>query len=83
METNNNGVITATTNHNILLAIVKQNSTKNAVARAAGIPSTTFNRKVDGKADFTLRELGDVAQALNLTLGDILPVNLLTAKAAA
>ena len=75
--------VTAVTNHNILLGIVKQSTTKNAVARKAGIPTTTFNRKVDGKADFTLRELGAVADALGLALADILPVNLITAKAAA
>lgn len=75
--------VTAVTNHNIHLAIVKQNTTKNAVARKAGIPATTFNRKVDGKADFTLRELGAVAEALGLELIDILPANLLTARAAA
>lgn len=75
--------VTALTNHNILLGIVKQGTTKNAVARAAGIPATTFDRKVNGKSDFTLRELGQVAEALGLTLADILPVNLLTTKAAA
>ena len=75
--------VTAVTNHNIILGIVKQNTTKNALARKAGIPATTFNRKVDGKADFTLRELGAVAEALGLELIDILPIELLTAKVAA
>lgn len=83
MGTNNTAVVTAATNHNILLGIVKQGTTKNAVAQKAGIPKTTFNRKVDGYSDFTLAELGAVAEALNLTLGDILPVNLLAAKAVA
>jgi len=82
METNNTAVITTATNQNILLGIVKQNTTKNAVARNSGIPATTFNRKVDGKADFTLRELGAVADALGLTLADILPVKLLAKDAA-
>lgn len=82
METNNTGVITTATNHNILLAIVKQKTTKNAVAQKAGIPATTFNRKVDGKADFTIRELGEVAEALGLELADILPVELLAKSAA-
>lgn len=83
MGTNNTAVVTATTNHNILLAIVKQKTTKIAVAEKAGIPKTTFNRKVDGYSDFTLAELGAVAEALGLTLGDLLPVELLTSKVAA
>ena len=75
--------VTAATNHNIILGIVKQGTTRNAVAKKAGIPSTTFNRKVDGYSDFTLRELGAVAEALGLELIDILPAELLTSKVAA
>ena len=71
--------VTTVTNHNILLAIVKQKTTKNALAAKAGIPSSTFNRKVDGKGDFTLVELGDIAEALGLTLWDILPANPISA----
>lgn len=75
--------VTAVTNLNILQEIKNRNTNKNAVAQQAGIPKTTFNRKVDGKADFTLAELGDIAEALGITLGDILPVDLITAKVAA
>ena len=75
--------VTAVTNHNILLAIKDQDTTKNAVARKSGIPATTFDRKIDGHTGFTLRELGAVAEALGLELIDILPINLLTAKVAA
>ena len=83
MGTNNTAVVTATTNHNILVRISQQGTTKNALAHKAGIPKTTFNRKIDGHAGFTLAELGQIAEALGLELIDILPVNLLTAKAAA
>lgn len=83
MEKNNTGVITTATNHNILLGIVKQGTTKNAVAKAAGIPATTFDRKVNGKNDFTLRELGAVAEALGLELADILPAELIAGRKAA
>jgi len=74
--------VTAVTNLNILQGIKRRDTTKNAVARKAGIPATTFDRKINGKADFTLRELGAIAEALHLTLGDILPVELLAARAA-
>lgn len=83
MGTNNTAVVTAATNHNILLGIVKQGTTKNALASKAGIPKTTFNRKIDGKSDFTIAELGAVAEALGLELIDILPISLLTSKVAA
>jgi len=82
METNT-AAITAATNRNILLGIIEKGSTKNAVARNAGIPTTTFDRKISGHSDFTIRELGTIAAALDLTLGDILPVKLLTRRDAA
>jgi len=83
MGTNHTAVVTAATNHNILLAIAKQKTTKNAVALEARIPKTTFNRKIDGVNDFTLAELGAVAEVLNLTLADILPAELLAHRSAA
>lgn len=83
METNSTAIVTAATNHNILLGIVKHDTTKNAVARKAGIPMTTFDRKINGRSDFTLRELGAVAEALGLGLADILPVELLSHRDAA
>ena len=75
--------VTVITNQNIHLAIKERGTTQNALAKAAGIPATTFDRKINGKNDFTLNELGDIAEALGLTLGDILPVNLIAAKVAA
>ncbi|WP_104087089.1 helix-turn-helix transcriptional regulator [Arthrobacter sp. GMC3] len=76
-------VITSTTNTNILVGIVRQNVSKNALARASGIPLTTFSRKINGHGDFTLRELGDIAAALGMTLADILPVGLISTQSAA
>jgi len=84
METNNTAVITKTANHNILLGIVEKSTTRNAVARKAGIPRTSFDRKLDGITDWTIPELGRVAEALDKTLWDIiLPGDLLIKKAAA
>jgi len=74
--------ISAATNQNILLGIVETRSTRNATATRAGIPTTTFNRKLNGDGDFTLRELGKIAEALDRQLADILPSELLTRRAA-
>lgn len=71
MEPNNNAVVTAT-NRNILLEILTRGISKNAVAKRAGISSSSFHRKVTGKTDFTLRELGKVAQALDVKIEDII-----------
>lgn len=82
MEPNNNAVTTAT-NRNILLGILTKGTSKNATATKAGIPISTFNRKLNNTGDFTLRELGQIADALDLTLADILPGELITSRAAA
>ena len=78
----NDGDIIATTNRNIILGIVETDTSRNAVARKSGIPLTTFNRKLDGHKDFTLRELGQIANALDKQLGDILPLEIITRDAA-
>jgi predicted transcriptional regulator len=80
---NNTDEITSTVNTNILVGIVRRSISKNAVARNAGIPLTTFSRKVNGHGDFTLRELGAIAAAIDMELGDILPVDLIAARSAA
>lgn len=72
--------ITSATITNILVGIVRKGSSKNAVAKASGIPLTTFSRKINGHGDFSLRELGDIASALGLVLADIIPVDLIAAK---
>jgi DNA-binding phage protein len=79
---NNTIKISAATNRNILLGILEKGSTKNAIAVKAGIPSTTFTRKLNSDGDFTLRELGKIAEALDRQLVDILPSELLTRRAA-
>ncbi|MBT8161048.1 MULTISPECIES: helix-turn-helix domain-containing protein [Arthrobacter] len=75
--------IVSATNRNIALGIVEKNTNRNVLAKASGIPRTTFDRKLDGHADFTLKELGQIAQALGLHLGQILPVQLIKAPDAA
>lgn len=42
-------------------------------AEAAGIPLTTFRRKLTGHTDFTVTEIGHVANALNIAPAELLP----------
>lgn len=70
--------ITSATNENILFHILRKNTNRNALARSAGLAPTTFNRKIDGHNDFTLRELGSIANALDVKLDKILPVTMIT-----
>ena len=82
MATNYSAVTTAT-NENIILGMFRKGTSKNATATKAGIPLSTFNRKLNNTGDFTLRELGQIAEALDLDLADILPSELITSRAAA
>lgn len=85
MGTNNTAVITTATRDNILREIDAKGTSKAAVARDADIPMTTFDRKISDnpKYNFTIPELGDIAEALGIELADILPAALLTTKVAA
>jgi hypothetical protein len=80
MATNYNAEITSATNTNILVGIVRNSTTRNKVAREAGIPLTTFSRKINGHGDFTLAELGSIAGALDLTMADLIPMEKLSQK---
>lgn len=71
METDVSAV-SAATKGNILLGILEQRTTRNATAVKAGIAATTFDRKLKNPADFTIKELGQIAEALDKNLGDIL-----------
>lgn len=64
--------ITSATNDTILHQIAKQNTNRNALAARAGVPSSTFNRKVDGHGDWTVKELGQIAEALDMELPEVL-----------
>lgn len=81
MEKNNTDSVIRGVNTNILVGIVRNNTSKNATAAKAGIPISTFSRKLNGHGDFSLRELGMIADALDLTLEDLLPMNLLMKQA--
>lgn len=68
----NVSAISATAKQNILLGILEKGTTKYAVAAKAGIPSTTFDRKLKNAGTFTVEELGYIAEALDLQLEDML-----------
>ena len=72
MGTTNTAAISAATNRNILLGILDKGTTKNATAIKAGIAPNTFYRKLNSCGDFTLRELGQIADALDLKLEDMI-----------
>jgi len=74
--------ISSAINRNIRFAFTEKGITKNAAATKAGIPISTFNRKLNSDGDFTLRELGKIAEALDRQLVDILPSELLNRRAA-
>ncbi|BCW61905.1 hypothetical protein [Arthrobacter sp. StoSoilB22] len=69
---NNTAEITSATNETILHQITKRRTNRNAVAARAGVPSSTFNRKVDGHGDWTVKELGQIAEALDMKLPEVL-----------
>jgi len=82
MATNYSAVTTAT-HENIILGMFRKGASKNATATKAGIPISTFNRKINNTGDFTLRELGQIAEALELDFADIIPTELIASKDAA
>ena len=50
-------------------------------AEAAGIPLTTYRRKLAGHTDFTVAELGKIADALNVAPSTLLPAAFASAAA--
>lgn len=64
--------LTSATNDTILHQIAKRNTNRNALAARAGVPSSTFNRKVDGHGEWTVKELAQIAEALDLELPEVL-----------
>lgn len=59
----------------------KKRSNK-SIAEGAGIPVTTFDRKLNRNGDFTLTEISGIADALGVNPWDLLPTSLIAGKAA-
>jgi len=71
MATNYTAVSTAA-KRNILLRIIDTGTSRSAIAAKADISSSTFHRKLKNPEQFTLKDLGDIAQALEIELTDLL-----------
>jgi len=54
------------TSKNIEQALADKNITRNALATKSGIPKSTLYRNLDHPDKFTLRELGQIAEALEI-----------------
>lgn len=56
-------------------AIGRSPYSQRAVAKSAGIPSTTFDRKIRGQTNFYMLELIAIARILEMALGDFVPAD--------
>lgn len=57
----------------VAAAIGRSAYSQRAVAKEAGIASTTFDRRLRGQSDFYIVELISIARILDLSLEDFLP----------
>ena len=57
----------------VAACILRSGRTKTFVARAAGIPTTTFDRKINGHTEFTFGELLRIAAVLEVAPSALAP----------
>ena len=57
----------------VAAAILRSGRSKASVARDAGIPNTTFGRKLDGHVEFTFSELLRLAEVLGVAPSSLVP----------
>lgn len=60
-------------------AMSTANQSIKGTAEAAGIPLTTYRRKLAGHTDFTVAELARIADALNVAPSTLLPAEFASA----
>ena len=58
----------------VAACILRSGKSKTSVARAAGIPNTTFVRKINGHVEFTFGELLRIAEVLGVAPSTFVPV---------
>lgn len=63
-------------------AIKTAERTKKFTAEKAGIPVSTFLRKLNGYTDFTVGEVARIARALDVPAGSLLPAEFATTNEA-
>jgi predicted transcriptional regulator len=68
---NGNDGLASSTIRNIEQALASKDITRNALAAKSGIPKSTLYRNLDHPDKFTLRELGQIATALEVTLVEL------------
>lgn len=57
----------------VAASILRSGRSKSSVATAAGIPATTFNRKINGHVEFTFSELMRLADVLDIAPSTFTP----------
>lgn len=57
----------------VAASILRSNLTKAHVAREAGIPYTTFQRKINGHVEFTFSELLRIAEVTGTAPSKLIP----------
>lgn len=65
--------ITGRTAEKVAALVARSNLSKPTIAKKAGIPLTTFNRKIAGDTDFYIPEIYKLAGILEVSPGDLLP----------
>lgn len=63
-------------------AIVTSDKSLRSVADETGIPISTLRRKIKGVGEFAPSELYRLSLALDTTVGDLIPADVLTGKVA-
>lgn len=64
--------LSAVTTKNIQQALDNKKLTRSALALASGIASSTLYRNLSRPEKFTLREIGQIAEALDVDIADLI-----------
>lgn len=67
----------------VAASILRAERSKSSVAVAAGIPGTTFNRKINAHVEFTFSELLRIADVLNVEPSSLVPATFTQKRVAA
>lgn len=54
-------------------AIIESGKSRNAIAKEAGVPYATLDRKLNGFSSFNVSELDRIARAIDREPGDFIP----------
>lgn len=65
--------VSAAVSKTVAAAITVNGLTPHRISELAQIPRTTLNRKLAGRGEFTITELALIAEALDTTIGDLIP----------